>query len=94
MTKEKETVSQHLARHVTVLANERTFLAYIRTSLTLIVAGLSFIQFFERRGMSELGNIFVVLGVIVFIIGLVRYRLMAGHIKQIKQTNAQSPILD
>jgi putative membrane protein len=94
MAKEKEKVSQHLARHVTVLANERTFLAYIRTSLTLIVAGLSFIQFFERRGMNELGNIFVVLGVIVFIIGLVRYRLMVGHIKQIKQTNAQSPILD
>lgn len=36
-----------LAADRTVLANERTLLAYVRTSLTLLVAGATFIKFFD-----------------------------------------------
>jgi len=45
-SKENLFMRDHLAAQRTILANERTFLSYIRTALTLLVAGVSFIQFF------------------------------------------------
>jgi putative membrane protein len=65
---------------ITILANERTFLAYVRTALTLFVAGVSFIRFFEIDLVVKLGAIFVVIGVVVSFIGAIRYFAIRNRI--------------
>ena len=77
----------HLAADRTILANERTFLAYIRTALTLFVAGLSFVhlKIFDSHIVEAIGVIFILLGIVTFFLGLVRYKRMQGLIRKIKQ---------
>lgn len=65
---------------ITILANERTFLAYVRTALTLFVAGISFIRFFEIDLVVKLGAVFVIIGVIITFIGTVRYFVIRNRI--------------
>ncbi len=62
-----------LAADRTILANERTFLAYIRTALTFFVAGVTFIKFFDHILIEIVGYIFIPLGLIILIIGFIRY---------------------
>jgi uncharacterized membrane protein YidH (DUF202 family) len=64
-------------------ANERTYLAYLRTSLNLVTVGIAVTQLFRLNssGMSEaekttgkaLGAVFVALGFIFIVFGAVRY---------------------
>lgn len=78
----------HLAADRTVLANERTFLAYIRTALTLFVAGLSFVHFEILGAPIVDGTIcaaFVLLSIAIFFVGLVRYKRMQALIRKIKR---------
>ena len=88
LEKEKLFLRSYLAANQTVLADERTLLAYIRTALTLFVAGVTFIKFFDHIIIQAIGWIFIPTGIITFIIGLVRYNkikntrknLNLGHI--------------
>lgn len=85
----------HLAADRTTLANERTYLAYIRTALTLFVAGLSFVHFkdifstqvaiFSAPVVEVIGILFILLGIATFFVGFVRYRRMRTLIHKIKQ---------
>ena len=68
-----------LAIDRTVLANERTLLAYIRTALTLFIAGLSFVRFFDWLLVVIIGWILTPLGLAVLMIGFVRYHKMRGR---------------
>jgi putative membrane protein len=64
----------HLAIDRTVLANERTLLAYIRTALAFLVLGGSLIKFFhDDTLLVTSGIISMVAGIIIFIIGLIRF---------------------
>ncbi len=72
----------HLAGHRTTLANERTLLAYVRTGLTLFVAGVSFIRFFDHLLIESIGWAFVPLGVAVLLLGLARYRKIRDRITE------------
>ena len=71
-----------LAADRTSLANERTFLAYIRTALTLVIGGISFLQFFPQGIVHVVGWLFIPAGVAAFVVGLLRYlrtrRLLKG----------------
>lgn len=62
------------------MANERTFLSYIRTSLAFLVVGGSFIKFFTFLWTLLAGWIFISLAIIVFFIGVVRYRKFKSRI--------------
>jgi putative membrane protein len=62
-----------LAIDRTILANQTTFLAYLRTALTLFVAGITFIKFFENLIVEIIGWVFMPTGVATFFVGLVRY---------------------
>ena len=76
-----------LAADRTILSNERTFLAYIRTALTLFIAGLSFVHFEILGSPIVDGTIcatFVVLSIATFLVGLVRYKRMQALIREIK----------
>lgn len=74
--KDKLILRDFLAADRTRLANERTLLAYMRTALTLFIAGVSFIQFFDSRILEVIGWLFVPLGVWVAWIGTVKFRQM------------------
>ena len=47
-TEESMRISDYLAVDRTIMANERTLLAYIRTSVGLLIAGLALIRFFHQ----------------------------------------------
>ena len=63
-----------LALDRTILANERTFLSYIRTALTFFGAGITFIQFFGHPIIIVVGWVFVPTGVVILVIGSVRFQ--------------------
>ena len=70
-----------LAIDRTVLVNERTFLAYCRMSLSLILSGAGCINFFESIVSDLVGWILVALGLVVSIIGVWRSSIIARNIR-------------
>ncbi len=81
---ERMILRDYLAADRTQLANERTLLAYYRTALTLFIAGATFVQFFGNLLMVVVGWIFIPLGFLVFIIGVVRYRRTKRPLDRLK----------
>ena len=79
-----------LAIDRTVLANQNTFLAYLRTALTLFVAGLTFVRFFDHSIIVIIGWIFVPLGIITFAVGLLRYNRLRKVLKTIMKPSQRS----
>ena len=67
------TLRDYLAVDRTILANQNTFLAYIRTALTLFVVGLTFVKFFDQPVIAIIGWAFVPIGVVTFVVGFLRY---------------------
>ena len=86
----------HLAIDRTTLANERTMLAYIRTSITAFIGGASFIKFFDSLMLTIIGWIFIPLGIFTLFIGMLRYRQMKTSIPRfyhiVDDEIIQSPI--
>jgi len=66
-------VRDQLAMERTKLANERTLLAYSRTAMALILAGLSFIKFFDDPLYRALGAMFIPIGIVIGVVGYRRY---------------------
>jgi len=73
-----------LAVDRTVMANTRTFLSYIRTSLTLFIAGVTFIHFFDPRVFFLIGWAFIPTSGVVFILGTIYYIRMKRSIRHIQ----------
>jgi putative membrane protein len=69
----KLVIKDPLSADRTILANERTFLAYIRTAVTLLVAGLSLISFFPSNLVKFIGILSLVPTIIIFSVGARRY---------------------
>ncbi|TNC36582.1 YidH family protein [Mumia zhuanghuii] len=61
-----------------VLANERTYLAYVRTALALMAAGVAIIQFGDNLGGKTsarlVGTIILGGGIVMAVLGYVRWR--------------------
>ncbi len=74
----------YLAIDRTILANQNTFLAYIRTALTLFVGGLTFIKFFDSRVVEYIGWAFIPIGVVTFFVGLIRYNRLRASLSKAK----------
>jgi putative membrane protein len=86
--KAKHDIRHSLAIDRTVLANERTLLSYTRTSLTMLVPGVSFVHFTEAGGLHLLGWLFIPLGLFSFIYGYFRFnkrKLLIRHEKEALQ---------
>lgn len=73
-----------LAIDRTLLANENTLLAYLRSALTLIIAGVTFIHFFTASWLLWLGVAFVPLGIGVGLFGAWRFRRMQRSINVVR----------
>lgn len=59
---EQMILRDYLAVDRTMMANETSFMSYIRTALTLIAAGATLIKFFSEPTMQALGWGFIVIG--------------------------------
>jgi len=75
----------HLAADRTTPSNQNTFLAYIRTALTLFVAGVTFVRFFDTPIVEVIGWVFVPVGVVTFLIGLIRYNSLRIALKALRR---------
>lgn len=65
-----------LATDRTILANERTMLAYIRTAVTVLVGGFSLISFFPAYYMKLVGWLSLIPAVYLFYLGAKRYYIL------------------
>jgi putative membrane protein len=74
----------HLAADRTTLSNQNTFLAYIRTALTLFVAGTTFIRFFDMSAIEIIGWAFIPLGVATFFVGFYRYNRLRVVLEKLR----------
>ncbi len=71
---EKMIVRDHLAADRTAQANERTFLAYIRTALAFGASGIGLIKIFgESIPIIVTGWILITLGFVVLVFGIIRF---------------------
>lgn len=73
----------YLAIERTRLANERTLLSYIRSSLYLILGGIAFIQLKEFETIKYLGYISLLFSVLFLIIGIYRFILLKKSLKKV-----------
>lgn len=73
----------------TFLANERTFLSFIRTSLTLFIVAFTLIKFVESPIMEVTGWTFVAFGIATFFVGLTRYIRMKLLIRAFHNAEAE-----
>ncbi|MFZ1332323.1 MAG: DUF202 domain-containing protein [Flavobacteriales bacterium] len=75
----------YLAIQRTNLANERTFLSYIRSSIGLLILGVSFIKFLDSLAVEIAGGLFIFLSILLFGIGLHQYRKRRKQIPHISE---------
>lgn len=81
--KEEIILRDHLAMERTKLANERTLLSYIRTSLYLVLGGIAFLGMQDFEEIRNLGYFSLGLSVILIVIGIVRFLQLKSHMKKI-----------
>jgi putative membrane protein len=75
-------LNDQLAIERTIMANDRTLLSFIRTTLYLVVAGLTLTQFISEKYGGLLQVIFFVLAAFTLAMGLYKYRQQMSRIRQ------------
>lgn len=83
----------YLAMERTKLANERTLLSYIRSSMYLLIGGIALIQLEGFENIKLVGYIALALTVIFLIIGIYRFyklkKILENYYRQIELLNAK-----
>ncbi len=65
----------------TLMSNERTLLAYIRTTFSALILGFALIQLSKNnKSMLNVGIAAILGGIILGIIGIIEYRVHNNHI--------------
>lgn len=80
---EKVILRDYLAIERTRLANERTLLSYIRSSLYLLLGGIAFFQLKEFTNFRYLALLSFVFSFIFFVIGVYRFTLLKKSLKRL-----------
>jgi len=91
--KEELILRDHLAADRTTLANERTYLAYVRTSMTMFIVGVSLVKFFDLFIIQIVGGLFMLFSLGTFVWGSIRYRSMSNIIHHVNK-NVESISMD
>jgi len=76
----------HLALERTKLANERTLLSYIRTSLYLVLGGIAFLGMRDLEEIKNLGYFSLLLSSVVLVIGIIRFYQLKKHLTKMYQS--------
>lgn len=85
--KEELILRDYLAADRTVLANERTFMAYIRTTIALAATGGTLIHFFDSVAIRIGGALLIALSAIVLGWRLQRFIYYQRHLKNLQLTD-------
>uniref|UniRef100_UPI003517FA41 DUF202 domain-containing protein n=1 Tax=Winogradskyella sp. TaxID=1883156 RepID=UPI003517FA41 len=80
---EQVILRDYLAIERTRLANERTLLSYIRSSLYLLLGGIAFFQLKEFPNFKYLAILSLAFSLIFFIIGIYRFTLLKKSLKHL-----------
>ncbi|WP_396603175.1 DUF202 domain-containing protein [Algibacter sp. R77976] len=80
---QKVILRDYLAIERTRLANERTLLSYIRSSLYLLLGSFAFFQLKEFPNFRYLAFVSLTFSAIFFIIGVFRFRLLKKSLKRL-----------
>lgn len=72
----------YLAVERTVLANESTFLAYIRTSITFVAGGVTLMQVSNIEKWQDIGEVAIALGCLFFLFGCFQALKMSRKIRR------------
>lgn len=82
-------IREHLALERTKLANERTLLSYIRSSLYLFIGGLAILQIKEYEHVQWLGYLSLAICIIFISIGIYRYIHLNRKLRDLLQPDAE-----
>lgn len=77
-----------LAIDRTLLANERTFLSYLRSGVALAIAGLSIMHFSGTAWFWWVGVACLPSGIVTALVGFLRFRRMGADIALARQLSA------
>ncbi|WP_104735136.1 DUF202 domain-containing protein [Hanstruepera ponticola] len=80
---EQVILRDYLAIERTRLANERTLLSYIRSSLYLLLGGIAFFQLKEFTNFKYLAILSLIFSGIFFVIGIYRFTLLKKSLKRV-----------
>ncbi|MEZ4801529.1 MAG: DUF202 domain-containing protein [Gelidibacter sp.] len=80
---EEVILRDYLAIERTRLANERTLLSYIKSSLYLLLGGITFLQLTNNPELKYLGITALVFSAIFFAIGIYRFTLLKKSLKKL-----------
>jgi len=64
------------------MANERTFLAYLRTFIVVLSSGVAIIRVEVLQEMYDLGIFLLVVAPVILLIGIARFLYVRRHIKK------------
>lgn len=67
----------------TILANERTLLAFLRTALGCFIGGAGLLEFFGHPIYEIIGTFLVIICIVVAFIGIRKYRMVKKLISDI-----------
>jgi putative membrane protein len=81
---EQMILRDYLAVDRTMMANETSFMSYIRTSLTMIATGAAMIKFFTEPTMQVIGWGFIIIGGWMAIHGYQRFRQVDAILHRVK----------
>lgn len=79
--REEIILRDYLAMERTKLANERTLLSYIRSSLYLLLGGIAIIQLEGFESIKFIGYISLGLTILLVIIGIYRFQKLNRQLK-------------
>ena len=82
-------LSDRLAISRTDLANERTLLAYVRTALAIAAGGIGLVQIFTSPTIVALGWALIPAGVLLLIVGVVRFQRARRALRDVEMTVAE-----
>ena len=92
--RDKLILRDHLALERTRLANERTFMAYIRSALYLIIGGLALLQLEGHGDLAWVGIVSLVLALAFVIIGVVRFYKLKRQLASYYAPLESDPLAD
>lgn len=81
VTQEELILRDKLALDRTILANERTFLSYLRTTLAIVVVGVTMLHLSQDVWIDTLGGVAILLGVGILLVGIYRTLTMSRAIR-------------
>ena len=80
---EQVILRDYLAIERTRLANERTLLSYVRSSLYLLLGGIAFFQLKNFPDFKYIAILSLVFSAIFFVIGIYRFMLLKKSLKKL-----------